>query len=100
MKVKFVLTKGDDIVVEKQYAEEVLRSDRQIVLLMDENGVWTGKGLNKAHIVSIIPVTDRFHNFTSLPPKPDIRFIEEKSVTGEVVMRELHETIPSPETGT
>lgn len=50
--IKFVMSKGDPIVVEKELAEALLNSEGQVLMIPAADGSWTGKTINKAHIVS------------------------------------------------
>ena len=94
MKVKFVLSRGEDIYIEKERAQAILASDKQIVLIMDENGEWTGKALNKAHIVAVIPYESeeykpKVHVFNT-PPSPTRTEYREKILPDGRWMMEEH----------
>jgi len=53
--IKFTMSKGESITLPKEQAERLIDSEGQLLKIPDENGSWSGKLINKAHIVS----TDR-----------------------------------------
>lgn len=50
--VKFTLSKGDPITLPIEVAERLINSDGQLMKIPDADGTWSGKLINKAHIVS------------------------------------------------
>jgi hypothetical protein len=62
--VKFVMSKGDPITVDEPQALRILNSPQQLLMVMDKNGQWTRKTINKAHIVDTLPdlEADRAYN--------------------------------------
>jgi hypothetical protein len=50
--IKFTMSKGDDITLPKELAERLIDNDGQMLKIPNENGSWSGKTINKAHIVS------------------------------------------------
>jgi len=55
--IKFFMSSGEDIVLPREMAEAVLDSQIQQVKIM-VNKQWTGRTLNKAHIVQTAPTND------------------------------------------
>lgn len=53
--VKFIMSKGDPITVDEAQALRILNSQNQLLMVLDENGQWTRKTINKAHIVDTVP---------------------------------------------
>ena len=49
--IKFVLSKGSDVVVTEAEAKEILKAEAQLIPIRDENGQWTGETINKSHII-------------------------------------------------
>lgn len=52
MIVKFNMSSGDSFTMPKEQAEKIINSPVQLVMVSDVNGSWSGKTINKAHIVS------------------------------------------------
>ena len=50
-KIKFIMSSGPGLIIPFDKAQSILESPQQIVMLYDEKGDWTGKTINKAHIV-------------------------------------------------
>jgi hypothetical protein len=50
--VKFILSKGDPITLPINIAEMIISGEDQLAMVPDEQGMWSGKTINKAHIVS------------------------------------------------
>jgi hypothetical protein len=50
--VKFTLSKGDPITLPIDVAERLINSDGQLMKIPEPDGTWSGKLINKAHIVS------------------------------------------------
>ena len=53
--VKFTMSSGEPITLQADKAERLINDPKQLLMIYDDNGQWTGKTINKAHIVS----TDR-----------------------------------------
>ena len=49
--ITFIMSSGPRMTVSEEIAKDILNSEKQVVPIMDTNG-WTGKIINKAHIVS------------------------------------------------
>ena len=52
-KIKFNMSSGESITSDFEMAEKILNSEGQLVMMMVD-GQWTGKTINKAHIVSTV----------------------------------------------
>lgn len=50
--IKFTMSSGSPISIRKEMAESLLASEGQLLMIPDEDGTWSGKTINKAHIVS------------------------------------------------
>lgn len=50
--IKFVMSSGAPISIRKEIAEAILDSEGQLLKIPDDDGEWSGKTINKAHIVS------------------------------------------------
>jgi len=50
--IRFNMSKGNPITVPEEKALLLLKSERKIDLISDEEGNWTGESINKSHIVS------------------------------------------------
>lgn len=57
--IKFVMSKGDPITVDEAQAIRILNSPNQLLMVMDDNGQWTHKTINKAHIVETVEDYDK-----------------------------------------
>lgn len=80
--IKFTLSKGDPITLEKELAERLIDSEGQLMKIPDPDGSWSGKLINKAHIVS----TDEDRDRTRLEAEKARQFIPK-----------LNEPEPTPE---
>ena len=49
--IKFVMAKGENIILPYEQAQKILNSHQQIIQVLDDNGEWTGTTINKAHII-------------------------------------------------
>jgi hypothetical protein len=49
--IKFIMSKGENLLLPYEQAKKVLESPNQINRVLDENGEWTGMIINKAHII-------------------------------------------------
>jgi len=82
--VKFIMSKGEPLSFPIEKAEAIMKSAEQIVLEV-ENGKWTGRSINKAHIVSTYPDNEadyayRIRNTDALPdPSTRKRTTEEQA---------------------
>ena len=50
--IKFTMSSGSPITVKKEIAEAIMDADGQLLKIPDDDGTWSGKSINKAHIVS------------------------------------------------
>ena len=60
--VKFTLSKGDPITLPINVAERLINRDGQLMKIPDPDGTWSGKLINKAHIVAIDLDKDRMRS--------------------------------------
>jgi hypothetical protein len=60
--VKFTLSKGDPITLPIEIAERLINSDGQLMKIPETDGSWSGKLINKAHIVSTDLDKDRMRS--------------------------------------
>ncbi len=68
---KFVKIKMRDrtsITLSIEEAEEVLKSEKQLIMLHDEDGNWTGQSINKAEIVGTERDRDEERQFSADVP--------------------------------
>ena len=61
MIININMTNGESISLPKEQAEKILDSKEQLIGIYD-NGKWTGKMINKAHIVSTVVDHDASRN--------------------------------------
>ncbi len=52
MMIKFSMTSGPSITLSKEQAEKIIDATGQLIRISDGDGKWTGKTINKAHVVS------------------------------------------------
>jgi hypothetical protein len=64
--IKFNLSNGESINLPFEQAEKVLDSKSQLIKILDVNGIWTGKTINQAHIVSTV-INEEVSNFEENP---------------------------------
>lgn len=50
--IKFTMSTGSPISIREEIAEAILDSEGQLLKIPDDDGRWSGKTINKAHIVS------------------------------------------------
>jgi len=50
--IKFTMSRGNDISLPMYKAEEIIADEGQLLAIYNDKGNWTGKTINKAHIVS------------------------------------------------
>jgi len=50
--IKFTMSSGSPITVQKEIAEAIMDAEGQLLKIPDDDGMWSGKTINKAHIVS------------------------------------------------
>lgn len=60
--VKFTLSKGDPITLPIDVAERLINSDGQLMKIPESDGTWSGKLINKAHIVATDLDKDRMRS--------------------------------------
>lgn len=60
--IKFTLSKGDPITLPIDVAERLINSDGQLMKIPDADGSWSGKLINKAHIVATDLDKDRMRS--------------------------------------
>lgn len=54
MIIRFIMSKGKDVLLDGRQAEQLLDSPNQIVKITGEDGRWSGLTINKAHIVDTV----------------------------------------------
>lgn len=55
---RFVMSDGPAFTLPEEQAYQVLTSENQLAMIKGKDGKWTGKTINKAHIVSTEPDRD------------------------------------------
>ncbi len=50
--IRFTMSSGEPVSLEKELAEALLHAEGQLLMVPGEDGNWSGKTVNKAHIVS------------------------------------------------
>jgi hypothetical protein len=56
--IKFIMSRGESITLPQELAEKLIENESQLLLIPNEQGQWSGKLINKAHIVSTDHDTD------------------------------------------
>jgi len=73
--IKFVMSKGNPITLPVDIAEKLIDSEGQMIKIAGSPGKWSGKTINKAHIISTDVDVDRerleAENAKMLTPKID-----------------------------
>ena len=83
MKIKIVMSRGEDVYVTEEQAKNILSSQEQLIAIADKNGQWTGNTVNKAHIVSTAPYWDGLSDVPALQAPA----VENPSVSGDLLRK-------------
>lgn len=94
--IRFVMSKGDPIIVSEIQARAILASDQQIVPIV-ENGEWTGEVVNKAHIVSsyrdVIAESDKRLEESLKLPSADRPLTEEEKIERQKLIDKVRQDL-------